>query len=47
MRAMEDFSASLSKSIDKRSEKEYTLIDKVFFDLTVMSTDQEEKKRSD
>jgi hypothetical protein len=28
-------------------EKEYTLIDKVFFDLTAMSTDQEEKKRSD
>ena len=37
-------SVSLSKNIDKRMEKEYTLIDKVFFDLTVMSTDQEEKK---
>ena len=37
----------VSKNIDKRMEKEYTLIDKVFFDLTVMSTDQEEKKRSD
>ena len=35
------------RTIDKRMEKEYTLIDKVFFDLTVMSTDQEEKKRSD
>ena len=40
-------SVSLSKNIDKRMEKEYTLIDKVFFDLTAMSTDQEEKKRSD
>ena len=40
-------SVSLSKNIDKRMEKEYTLIDKVFFDLKVMSTDQEEKKRSD
>ena len=39
-------SVSLSKNIDKRMEKEYTLIDKVFFDLTVMSTDQEEKKEA-
>ena len=47
MKVMAVLSVSLSKNIDKRMEKEYTLIDKVFFDLTVMSTDQEEKKRSD
>ena len=47
MKVMAVLSVSLSKNIDKRMEKEYTLIDKVFFDLTVMSTDQEEKKTSD
>lgn len=47
MKVMAVLSVSLSKNIDKRMEKEYTLIDKVFLDLTVMSTDQEEKKRSD
>ena len=47
MKVMAVLSVSLSKNIDKRMEKEYTLIDKVFFDLAVMSTDQEEKKRSD
>ena len=47
MKVMAVLSVSLSNNIDKRMEKEYTLIDKVFFDLTVMSTDQEEKKRSD
>ena len=47
MKVMAVLSVSLSKNIDKRMEKEYTLIDKVFFDLTVMSTYQEEKKRSD
>lgn len=31
MKAMEDLFVSLSKIIDKQSEKEYTLIDKVFF----------------
>ena len=47
MKVMAVLSVSLSKIIDKRMEKEYTLIDKVFLNLTVMSTDQEEKKRSD
>ena len=47
MKVMGVLYASLFKNVDKRIEKEYTLIDKVFFDLTVMSTDQEEKKRSD
>ena len=46
MKVMAVLSVSLSKNIDKRMEKEYTLIDKVFFDLTVMSTDQEEKKEA-
>lgn len=47
MKVMAVLSVSLSKIIDKRMEKEYTLIDKVFFDLSFMSIDQEEKKRSD
>ena len=46
MKVMEVLYASLFKNVDKRIEKEYTLIDKVFFDLTVMSTDQEEKKEA-
>ena len=46
MKVMAVLFVSLSKNIDKWMEKEYTLIDKVFFDLTVMSTDQEEKKEA-
>ena len=38
--------ASLSKDVDKRIEKEYTLIDKVFFDSENLYRIKD-KKRSD
>lgn len=46
MKAMEALFVSLFNDIDKRVEKEYTLIDKVFFDLRFMNVDQEEKKEA-